>query len=57
MTQEQIKHALLSILIGALSVFVSQLLSGVLHFLQGYMSDILGGTAGATAYIVKYCRV
>jgi len=57
MTKDQIKHALLSILIGALSVFASQLLSGLLTFLQGYMSNIVGGAAGATAYIVKYCKV
>ena len=57
MTSDQIKHALISILIGALSVFISQLLSGILHFLQGYAGDILGGGMGAVTYAAKYSKL
>ena len=53
MTKDQIKNALVSIVIGAITIFITQLLQGLIHFLNDLMVNTLGGTTSAGAYLWK----
>lgn len=57
MSKAQIKHALISILIGAITIFITQLLQGLLGFINTWLADGTGGVVATGAYLVKNTRV
>lgn len=54
MSRADLKHALISLLIGLVITFLSSLLSGVIEILKGYVSTMVGGTGGAVAYLYRH---
>ena len=57
MSKEQIKHALISILIGAITIFITQLLQGLLGFINTWLANGTGGVVATGAYIIRNNRV
>lgn len=53
MTKDQIKHALISLLVGALVSFILTLFQGILDFLKENAVDIIGGASATITYLVK----
>jgi len=53
MTKENLKQALISILIAALAAFVSSLSQGLLDFIQSHAVDISAGAVSAAVYLAK----
>ena len=51
MTKDDLKHALISLVIGALTIALTQLVTGCLHILQTWLSGLAGGTAGTVSYL------
>lgn len=47
MTKENLKQALISVLVGAVVAFLTVFLEGVLEYLQGAENNIIGGIAAA----------
>ncbi len=56
MTKEQLKQALISILIGALTIFLVNLLEGLLGFLKDWMASGAGGVVATARYFIKNFR-
>jgi len=53
MTREQIKQALISVLIGAITIFLVNFLEGVLGILNHWIADGTGGAVAMSRYIAK----
>lgn len=53
---KHIKQALISILVGAITAFVTVFLEGALEFLQGMENNTLGGIAAATRHLATLWR-
>jgi hypothetical protein len=53
MTKEQIKHALISILIGAVVSFLTVLFQGLLNVLTNLPPEIPGTLIGMARYLTK----
>jgi len=51
MTKEQVKHVMLSILIGATVSFMTVLFQGILDVLKGISPETIGVMAGLGKYI------
>lgn len=51
MNKSQIKQALISILIGALTIFLTQLLEGLLGFIKEWMTYGTGGVVAAAVHL------
>lgn len=51
MTKEHIKHALISILIGAAVAFASSFLEGLLNMIQSGTFDVSGGLVSSLWYL------
>ena len=51
MTTKQIKSALISILIGAITIFLTQILQGLLDFLKEWMTLGAGGVVATTVHL------
>lgn len=51
MNKQQIKSALISILIGALTIFLTQLLEGLLAFLKEWMAVGAGGLVATATHL------
>lgn len=56
MTKQQIRSALLSILIGAATIFLTELLQGLLGFIKTWMAQGAGGAVATGTYLVKHYR-
>lgn len=56
MTSKQIKQALISIVVGALTVFAVNLLEGLLHFINEWIANGAGATVASASYFVKNIR-
>lgn len=55
--KENWKQALMSVFVGAMVTFVVTMLQGVVHILQGFMPDMVGGAVATVHYGVKNMRV
>ena len=53
MTKEQIKQALISILIGALTIFLLNLLEGLFGLAKTWLTDGAGGAVATGRYLLK----
>lgn len=56
MNKKQIKQALLSILIGALTIFLTQLLEGLLSFIKEWMAAGAGGVVATVTHLKMTLR-
>lgn len=56
MTKEQIKQALISIVIGALTIALVDLLQGLLDFLKTWMIQGTGGVVASATYLARNFR-
>jgi thiamine transporter ThiT len=50
MSKSQLKQALISILIGAITIFITTLLQGLIDFLQSWMSLGAGGVVASAVH-------
>lgn len=50
MTTEQFKQALISILIGAITIFLTQILQGLLDFIKEWMTLSSGGIVASAVH-------
>jgi len=57
MTQEQVKNALISLLIGACISFFSVLFQELATFLKSHSTEIMSGATAAYYYIAKSPKV
>lgn len=53
MTKQDIKHALISLLIGAILTFLTTVFQGLVDFLKAHGSEIVGGAGATITYLVK----
>ena len=53
MTKQDLKHALVSLVIGALIAFLSTLFQGLLDFLKANSAQIIGGASATVAYLIR----
>lgn len=51
MTQQDLKHALISLAVGVLTMALTQLVTGTLHIFTQWLGTLAGGTAASTAYL------
>jgi hypothetical protein len=56
MTKEQIKHAIWSIVIGAIVSGLLALFQGLLQFMQAHASDFIGGASATVTYLFRTHR-
>lgn len=56
LTSQELKQALLSILIGATVAFLSSFFEGVIHILNQIGSDTMGGLAATSTYMLRAIR-
>jgi len=57
MTQEQIKNALISLIIGACISFFSILFQELANFLKAHSTEVISGASAAYYYIAKSPKV
>jgi hypothetical protein len=57
MTATQIKQALISILIGAITIFLTQLLEGLLSFVKEWMTLGAGGVVASATHFKMTFRI
>lgn len=50
MTRPEIKQALISILVGAITIFIVNLLGGLLDFFQAHGAELLGASVASWKY-------
>jgi hypothetical protein len=53
MSKEQIKQALISILIGAITIFITQILQGLLGLVNQWLANGTGAAVATGTYIIK----
>ena len=51
MTTDDLKHALISLVLGVLTMAAMQFLNGVIHILQTWLVGATGGTVAAVSYL------
>ncbi len=51
------KQALMSVFVGAMVTFVVTLLQGVIHILQGFLPDLIGGSVATVHYAAKNIKI
>ena len=56
MTTDQIRQALISILIGAITIFLTQILQGLLDFLKEWMTLGAGGVVASAVHFKQTFR-
>lgn len=57
MTKQELKNALISLVIGILTMALMQFVNGIIQILQSWVVDVTGGTVGAVTYLIKSFRV
>lgn len=57
MNQEQLKQAIISVLIGAVTIMLVNLLQGLLHILNEWIANGAGGTVAAASYLIQRTKV
>ena len=53
MSKEQFKQALISVVVGAATVFLVSVLEGVLGVVKSWMAEGVGGTVASARYLLK----
>lgn len=51
MTKQDLKHALISLVLGILTMAAMQLIEGLLHIAQAWLSSVAGGATASTVYL------
>jgi hypothetical protein len=57
MSKTQIKQALISILIGAITIFITQILQGLLGFINEWLASGTGGVVATSIYAIQSRKV
>ncbi|MCR4323010.1 MAG: hypothetical protein NUV61_02895 [Candidatus Azambacteria bacterium] len=57
MTKEQLKNAVISVLLGALTIFLASLLQGLLNIVNDLLVQGIGGAVTTGSYLIKTYRV
>lgn len=52
MTKQDLKHIIISIIVGASVAFFSSLFEGILVLLKSHGNDIIGGTVSSITYLI-----
>lgn len=55
--KQDLKNAIIAILVGALVSFLSSFFDGIIGLLQGWGNDVAGGVASTSVYLAKTWRV
>ena len=51
MTKDDLKHALISLAIGVLTMALTQFVTGIEHILATWLSGLAGGSAASVSYL------
>ena len=54
MSKDDLKHALITICIGAIVAFISAFFQGVLEYLKGHASELTGSGTAMIMYAIKH---